>query len=213
MKIFRFTNEELRSPFAPYWDYYICEDHIQTPWHDLLNEILWQEKSIISKYEFEDDWGTKLGPDSLTSRSNRYNLLTWNCSEQLRKDIKKTHEIFIEQLGLPPVGIYAQCWANVMRKGEKIEPHRHGNDPLAYLSGHVCLKVNDTQTYYNKPYGGDPYASPNDAGKITLFPSCIEHYTDRVEDSEERVTIAFDITTETGYSNIKSEWQDHWVKL
>ena len=100
-----------------------------------------------------------------------------------------------------------------MRKGEKIEPHRHGNDPYTYLSGHVCIKVDGTKTYYNKPYGGEPYGSENEVGKLTLFPSCIEHYTDRYEGDEQRVTIAFDILTQQGYDNVKEEWKGHWIKL
>ena len=213
MKILRFTSGDTYTPFAPYWDYFICEDSIDGSLAGLQNEIMWQEKKIISATEFEDDWGTQLGPNSLTSRSNTYNLLTWTDAVPIKEGVKKTHDKFREQLGLPPIEIYAQCWANVMRKGEKIEPHRHGNDPYTYLSGHVCIKVDGTKTYYNKPYGGEPYGSENEVGKLTLFPSCIEHYTDRYEGDEQRVTIAFDILTQQGYDNVKEEWKGHWIKL
>ena len=213
MKILRFTSGDTYTPFAPYWDYFICEDKIHANLESLYKEILVREKNIISSTEFEDDWGTQLGPDSLTSRSNTYNLLTWTDAVPIREEVRRTHDLFREQLGLPHVLVYAQAWANVMRKGEKIEAHRHGNDPLTYLSGHVCIKVDGTKTYYKKPYGGEDFASDNEVNKVTLFPSCIEHYTDRYEGDEERVTIAFDILTQQGYDNVKDEWKDHWVTL
>ena len=63
---------------------------------------------------------------------------------------------------------------------------------------HILL--HDTNTNYYNPYGGDPWSSSNSAGKITLFPSWVSHGTDKVVDSQERITIAFDILTEDGYN-------------
>ena len=103
MKILRFTSGDTYTPFAPYWDYLICEDVIGDSLTGLHNEIMWQEKKIISATEFEDDWGTQLGPNSLTSRSNTYNLLTWTDAVPIKEGVKKTHDKFREQLGLPPL--------------------------------------------------------------------------------------------------------------
>ena len=56
--------------------------------------------------------------------------------------------------------------------------------------------------------------SKNREGKLTLFPSYIGHYTDKVNDNEERVSIAFDIRDEKGFNiDIKDNMKDHWVKL
>ena len=69
------------------------------------------------------------------------------------------------------------------------------------------------ETLYN-PFGGDPWSSPNEVGKITLFPGWVSHGTDKVIDSQERITIAFDIFTEDGYINtIKDDMKSHWIKL
>ena len=113
-----------------------------------------------------------------------------------------------------PPEIYAQGWANVMRKGEQIAVHSHGKDPYGYLSGHVCVQVTNTNTNYYNPYGGSPWDSPNEVGKITLFPNYLPHGTDKVVDDQERITIAFDIYTEEGYNkSISDEMKPHWLKL
>ncbi len=214
MQVIHFTSGDTYTFFAPRWDYFIAEDKIKCDLSMLRAEILWQEKVIIGKYEFEDDWGTKLGPDSLTSRSNRYNLLDWSDAQPLKQEIRKAHDEFISGFNFPPTGpLYVQCWANVMREGEKIQMHTHGRDPWTYLSGHICVEVDGTNTYYQNPFGGDPWASPNEVGKITLFPSYIPHFTDRV-DSGIRITIAFDIYTQEGYHNsIKDDMKEHWVQV
>ena len=181
MKIIRFTSGETYTPFAAAWEYYFCEDDLKISLTQIKKEILDREKSIIEENEFEDDWGTKLGAESLTARSNKYNLLKWECAAPLRHAIRKTHDAFVSQLGAPsPPVIYAQCWANVMRKGDQIAVHSHGKDPYGYLSGHVCVQVTDTNTNYYNPYGGDPWKSHNEVGKITLFPNWVKHGTDTV---------------------------------
>tara|TARA_B100001113_G_scaffold265500_1_gene220368 strand:- start:19 stop:666 length:648 start_codon:yes stop_codon:yes gene_type:complete len=215
MKIIRFTSGETYTPFAAAWEYYFCEDDLKISLTQIKKEILDREKSIIEENEFEDDWGTKLGAESLTARSNKYNLLKWECAAPLRHAIRKTHDTFVSQLGAPsPPVIYAQCWANVMRKGDQIAVHSHGKDPYGYLSGHVCVQVTDTNTNYYNPYGGDPWKSHNEVGKITLFPNWVKHGTDKVVDDQERITIAFDIYTEDGYDkSIDDKMKPHWLKL
>ena len=72
-------------------------------------------KSIDLKYDFDGDTG--LGLNSLTSRSCHYNLLNWWGTGLLRKWIRQGYEEYNNIRGRP---LYVQCWANVMRKGEKI---------------------------------------------------------------------------------------------
>ena len=215
MKIIRFTSGETYTPFAAAWEYFFCEDVLTVSLDEVKKEILDREKSIIEEHEFEDDWGTKLGANSLTARSNKYNLLRFESAGVLRKYIKETHDRFVKELGAPsPPVIYAQGWANVMRKGDQIAVHSHGKDPYGYLSGHICVQVTNTNTNYYNPYGGDPCSSENKAGKITLFPNWVKHGTDKVVDDQERITIAFDIYTEQGYNeSISDEMKPHWLKL
>tara|TARA_A200000159_G_scaffold77333_1_gene71613 strand:+ start:4304 stop:4948 length:645 start_codon:yes stop_codon:yes gene_type:complete len=214
MKIYKFGCE-MFTPFAPHWEYLIAEEDSKGDYTPLKNEILKRENEIIDEFEYEHDWGTGLGKNSLTARSNKYNLLEFENAGPLREDIRKFHDGFIEHIGLSMTGpIFVQCWANVMRKGAKIAIHCHGFSPHSYLSGHVCVQVTDTQTHYYNPYAVEPWSSDNKAGKMTLFPTWLKHGTDRVKDDEERITIAFDIMDERGYTeSVKEDMKPHWVKL
>lgn len=214
-KIIRFASEEF-TPFAPYWDYMIAEGQTYINFAPIIKEILDKEKEIINRYEYEDDWGTKLGPNSLTSRSNRYNLLEFESTSPVKDTIRTMHDEFLTEMQIPmaPGPLYVQCWANVMRKKQKIATHCHGFGPWGYLSGHLCVQVKDTSTYYHKLHGDETWASPNKDGKITLFPSWVRHYTDSVKDDQERITIAFDIMTEEGYlKTVKDDMKSHWVPV
>lgn len=214
MKVIKFASEEF-TPFAPYWDYVMAETEVQWDLQPLIDEILSKEKGIIESTEFTDDWGTRLGKNSLTSRSNTYNLLEFDNAADLRDSIRSVHDRFLQNLEMEyPSGIFVQCWANVMRKKEKIAPHCHAFGPYTYLSGHLCMQVEDTSTYYINPYGGDPWESENTNGKITLFPGWLRHYTDPVPPDQTRITIAFDILSENGYyEDVKDDMKHHWIRL
>lgn len=213
-EIFNFSRKAT-TPFSPSWNYYLAEGEINFDITNLKNEILSKEENIINSYEYVSDWGTKLGPNSLTSRSGNYNLLNFDNALPLRNAIKKFHDEFIGALQFETTpNLYVQSWANVMRKRQKIAPHIHNQTPYCYLSGHLCVQVKDTGTYYINPYTEDPWKSENYNGKMTLFPSWVKHYTDSVPDEQIRITIAFDILREEEYLlAVSEEKKNHWVKL
>jgi len=201
------------TPFAPSWKYYIGEGHTDFDLYLLQKEVMSKEQEIIDKYEFVSDWGTKLGRDSLTSRSGDYNLLKFDNAAPLREAIRKVHDQLLETIELPKEDeLYAQAWANVMRKKQKIAPHVHNPTPTCYLSGHICVQVEDTHTYYTNPFTLEDWKSKNEEGKITIFPSWVQHSTDPVPNDRIRMTFAFDLMR-------KSEWEEfikkkhHWIKL
>ena len=212
-KIFNFKSEPKMTPFAPEWDYYIIESMIQgVDFGHVANIILSKEKQIIeeTKEEYNHanetyyirpfDGYTGLGPKSLTSRSNFYNLLTWNDPEidKIKTSIVELHDTLLKQLRLPLFPkLYIQCWANVMRKGEKIKPHLHSVLPMCYLGGHICVKATNTSTHYvnhfDQANNPQKYSVKNDVGKLTIFQNHLTHYTDRHNDDNERISIAFDL--------------------
>ena len=218
MKIYNFQCETY-TPFAPVWDYVMGEKISQVDYYNLKEEILQKEQEIIGKYDYQHDNNTGLGKYSLTSRSKDYNLLEFDSAGELRKDIRLLHDEFIEGLGFNFNGkIFVQCWANVMRKGQRIKKHCHGFGQYAYLSGHLCVQVNEdlypTSTHYYNPYAVEPWSSPNVNNKMTIFPSWLKHDTDRVEDDVERITIAFDIFDESGYNiDVRDDMKSHWIEL
>jgi hypothetical protein len=213
MQFYKFEPNR-RTPFAPKFEIILLEDIVNNNFTDLRNAILEREEKIIEDNEYESDWGTGLGKNSMTSRSSSYNLLCWDEATELKKVIKHYHDTIMTKMHLDKKDVYCQCWANVMRDGEKIKPHRHSHDEWTYLSGHLCIQTNNTSTYYIHPYSREPFGSRNETNKITIFPSWMEHYTDRYRGDQQRITIAFDLYTPDAFrAKIIPEKKPHWVLL
>lgn len=217
MNILHFKNPIPKTVFAPVWDYHICEDNIK---HIIDIEkykqmILKKEKDIILNNSYTHDWGTGLGNNSMTSRADSFNVLKWRDTEDLKQAIRQTFDLFLKSLGFAPnEAIYVQCWANVLRKNEKIHQHHHWHSPYTFLGGHICIQSDNTSTHYVNPYTKEVYDSKNDQGKITLFPNWIEHYTDKQIYDNERITIAFDIIPQVTFDeDIFDNKKDHWIKI
>ena len=145
----------------------------------------------------------------MTSRSNNYNLLNFDNTKNLKEAIKNLHDLYLD-IFHRKVGeekYYVQAWANVLRKKEKMFPHRHAGDQYSYLTGNFCLDVDGTSTYYIHPFTDEIHESKNINGKMTIFPSFVKHYTDPVSKGQKspRMTLAFDIVTQECY--------DQFVKL
>jgi len=213
MRIIQFESNNPKTIFAPEWNFSIYENTIDDL-DGIKNIILEKEKEIILKYPYVHDWNTGLGEDSLTSRSNHYNLLEWDKCKALKEKIKKCHDEFIIiTKNKIETEIYAQCWANVLRQGEYLKPHQHWTSEYCYIGGHICLDDYDTRTHYVNPFNKKTYPSENERNKITLFPNWVEHYTEKFN-GEIRVTIAFDIITEIVYQeDIANDMKSHWIKL
>ena len=149
-----------------------------------------------------------MGYNSLTSRSAHYNILNWWGTRRLRQWIRAGYEEYTVCSG----GLYVQCWANVMRKGEQIGSHQHRDHripPHKYTCGHLSVQVDgSTSTYYD----GSPILNKN--GQMTFFPAHTFHWTDRYGNNSERITVAFDILSEEFYNeDIFDQYKKHWVKI
>lgn len=213
MNLVHFENEQPRTKFAPTFSYYVYEDKVDVK--NIKSVILEKEQSIISSHPYTHDWNTGLGPSSMTSRSNCYNLLKWDEAYFLRETIRSAHDNFITTLEYDwEDRIYVQCWANVLRKGQNLKQHQHWTSEYTYLGGHICLDDYDTHTHYVNPYLRKTYPTENKKGRLTLFPNWLEHYTEPYQGNDVRVTVAFDIITETVYhEDIFENMKQHWVQL
>jgi hypothetical protein len=225
--IHTFENDIIRNPFNPNYKYHIFENNYfkELKINSLKSFILKNESKIIEKYKSNFDklnkkskWkdgGTGLGKNSLTSRSPFFNLLKYKETRHIKKIIKSAHNQFLKEINLTYSGdLYVQCWANVMRKNEKINKHFHAINNWDYLSGHICVNTNGTSTNYCNPFYDNLFSSKNEIGKITLFPSWVKHYTDKVKYDEERITIAFDIRYDESFiMDIDPNKKDHWIKI
>jgi hypothetical protein len=204
--IFNFKSEPKRTFFAPEWNYFIFESFLENiDFENLTNFILSKKEYILklplSKTSGNTDGYTNLGKDSTTARYSKYNVLAWDNDQikKIKKQIIDFHNEILNIMKQPLVkNLYAQCWVNIMSKGQQVSPHMHQTTPDTYLGGHICVKCKDTSTNYINPINqiNEPevYYSNNEVGKITLFQNNIPHYTSVHNSEEKRITIAFDLS-------------------
>ena len=215
MKFERFRSEPPISPYAPTWDFRVgtskCDD---IDVNSLSQFLLSKEKEIkklppsLDMDGKKSDGYTGLGSNNTTSKFAHYNLLTWSHPEikKLRSNIVKNLFKYNNECGNEtPQKLYAICWYNVLRFGQKINPHMHSVAGNCYLSGHFNVQVNDTSTCYMSPINqlNDPDVIDikNKDGDVTLFPSYIFHYTTPHYSFKPRITIAFDLSLYKKHNN------------
>jgi len=214
LEIINFKSKPKNNFFAPEWNYYLFESKIdKIDFNNLSNFFLNKKEEILNlPYTFKNnkitDGYTGLGKNSTTIRFNRYNVFNWKNENisLLKETIINFHNKIIDYFKLPSVNkLYIQSWVNIMKKGEKIQPHIHGVTPDTYLGGHVCIQCDNTSTYYINPINqiNEPeiFSSKNEIGKITLFQNNIPHFTDLHNSDDERITIAFDLSLKKLYKN------------
>tara|TARA_B100001250_G_scaffold112093_1_gene94725 strand:+ start:198 stop:872 length:675 start_codon:yes stop_codon:yes gene_type:complete len=196
-----FENPPEFSPFAPKWEYTIGEKQTDIDCGELSELLLRKEPELIEKYPAASDGSTNLGPNSVTSRFQYYNVMEWDepICQSVRREIKQFHKQYTRSLfgqdhRVPRVRI--RCWYNVMRKGQKISKHYHSAHGYTYLGGHLTVKCDKSDTVYVNPFQHDQGIFPleNKPGTITLFPNYIPHYTTVHKGKEPRITMAFDLT-------------------
>jgi hypothetical protein len=200
---YSFKSKKPLTPFAPSWNYNFVKNNIKSKidCYDFAQKILKWEPQILEKFSsHKNDGYTSLGKDSLTSKHSFYNIfeIKDNSINILIKEVLDLHDEFLQKLKLPlPNKIKLKGWANVLRQGEKIEPHLHSVNPDSYLSGHFTIQCKNTSTFYINPVNqiNDPekIEIKNQVGELTIFPTCLPHYTSIHEDKSERITLAFDI--------------------
>lgn len=201
------------TKYAPSWDFSIG----LTQWkdsHDQINIIkqwlLNNEKRIIDSYKVNFDGGTGLGDDSVTSRFGRYNLFQFVDElpelKSLLNFFRFSYLDFIKRDNTEMKDTSIVCWFNVVRDQQKIEKHHHGAGHDIYLSGNFMCDNYPTQTVYECPFDVNVQLPvTNQKGTLSIFPTCLPHYTTKYEsDKEERVSIAFDIrlTNLTGVEDL-----------
>ncbi|NDB58783.1 hypothetical protein EB001_10075 [bacterium] len=205
-EIVNFTNGRLRTPTAPQYKCSIFGGHIQRIDLQTIANIVLEKEKHITNLDLPPDMissgYTGLGPEALTSRHKTFNVLLWDHPEihKLKSEIRFFYDLSCDYFNVDKnEKVFVKCWANVLRKGEKMDIHRHSdNTDESFLSGHLTVKCEDTQTVYQNPfsdvlYNPEYYYFNNSPGRINIFNSHIYHYTTEHKSDTERVTIAFDL--------------------
>ena len=216
MELNTFTLGKEKSPFAPTFEFTVGIADISDELDilDIREKLLIKEKEIINLYPGTHDGGTNLGMDSVTSRFPHYVLWKYEEFDKIKYLIKEYHNEYCKQLNIKYDRLYSQAWFNVMRLGEKIDKHQHNTSRYSYLSAHITISAEETNTYYCEPFTNRLWTEKNKAGKLTIFPSWVTHETDRVEKEQERITVGIDLLNHTGFmEDIYDDKKYRWTEI
>ena len=218
MKCRRFVSAPPQTPYAPQWDFRIGTSLCSDVDINSLSKFLLKKEKEIKKLPASrgingklSDGYTGLGFNNITAKFQSFNILTWNHPEitKLKTNITRNVIEYNNECGnTTPLELWIQCWYNVLRFGQKLNPHMHSTTPDCYISGHFNVQVNDTSTCYLSPINqlNDPDVMDikNKNGDMILFPSYIFHYTTPHYSFKPRITIAFDLSLYKRYDNFIS---------
>lgn len=207
--------------------YFVPEHNLQL-WLSILNPDLIKRLAEITLIEEERVLDSTEKPKLeshhqwLTGRMWQYNLFDWDYPEikEFEEFIKKEFFVYLETIEKPcPKKLWIHGWGNVIRNnGRNITHHSHafyakqgidGNFDLdqraslekyAYLSGHVCLSADNTNTHYKNPMIFGKRSIKNIPGEMYFFPSYVVHFTDKNQSANPRISLAFDIIVEEVYN-------------
>lgn len=194
----RWKNWEPNTPFAPIFDVPLWSS-------DIPLGIIYEIKNLIEinseKYtNYKDVWKSQ-------------NIFSWGGStiEELKTSILFSYLKFMDALAIiPENNLWIRGWPVVLGKNEGIGLHSHSYHENTYLSGNIMVSENITTTDYAIPHLSTYYGFykvENLQGKMTLFPSWVQHKVDPILD-EKRISIGFDIFTEKSLLYAKENSED-----
>ena len=215
MRLEHYKNYPSKTSYAPSWDYCLGFKTLPINIEKLSKTCLEREKEIkklpIHTYDGGKvyDGYTGLGRNSTTSRATIMpNVLEWDTLEtnSLKNNVKSSIIEYNKQLGnTTPQYLWARCWVNILRFGQKIQSHLHSVAPSCYLSSNFTVQAQNTSTCYINPVNvlNDPeiFEEENIPGTLSIFPSYVPHYTTRHYSFTPRITIAMDIVVENREAN------------
>ena len=211
--LYIYTSHEPNNSFAPAWKFHFYEAQLENTkvLEELKNIVLIKEKEIIKNFsDVNNDGGTGLGPQSLTSKFITFNIFKWKEEPCIifQNFVRDEYKKFISALKennsqfVKENNTYVAGWANVLRKGQKINEHQHGCTPNSYLGAHFCVSTSNTSTIYVNPFNRkDLIEFKNSPGKLLFFQNYMVHYTTEHKTDDERITLAMDIFTEKDYND------------
>ena len=219
MRVEHYKNCPPKTSYSPSWDYCLGFKTLPINIEKLSKTCLEREKEIkklpIQTYDGGKvyDGYTGLGRNSTTSRASIMpNVLGWDTPEtnSLKNNVKSSIIEYNKQLGnTTPQYLWARCWVNILRFGQKIQSHLHSVAPSSYLSSNFTVQAQNTSTCYINPVNvlNDPeiFEEENIPGTLSIFPSYVPHYTTRHYSFTPRITIAMDIVVENR--------EDNWILL
>lgn len=186
------------NPYAPTWDISLgITQWMQSSKIDTIRQFMLDKEEYILSLDLNNDAGTGLTKESITTRHGKYNLFDFveECLElkELLEFLQISYLEFVEADNTQPYfPLDIVCWFNIIRKGEKINIHRHGTTESAYLSGNMHLdRYSSSGTHYT--HFDMTKDLPNLKGGLTIFPNWVAHWVDTWKEDIPRVSLAFDL--------------------
>ena len=158
--------------------------------------ILGKEEYLIEKFKHTPIAGITRG---LTTIWQKYNVLAWDYPEcsQLKRAILACLKTYVKEYNITIVPNYIQCWANVLRRGQRFTLHSHAGENLisgVYYVAAGNLRGRTGHTYYQISAADQLFfeVKPR-AGMLNLFQSNLKHYVSAYQGTQPRISIAFDV--------------------
>ena len=186
-KMYRWKSWDQQTPFAPSFDVPVYIDSI---------DVEGLEDLLASKLPIE--WTT-------------YNIFDWDedIIKSLADKIYWSYTEYINQLCydvIPKDKLWIRGWGVRIEPGDYLNHHAHAFHENTYLSCNLSVSNLNTTTDYFFPYLGwyfGYWKVKNVPGKMTLFPSWLEHKVDKNTTGQVRFSLGFDIFTEQSISYIR----------
>ena len=192
-KMYRWKSWEAQTPFAPSFDVPVYIDSI---------DVEGLEDLLASKLPME--WTT-------------YNIFDWDedIIKNLVDKIYLSYTEYINELSykvIPKDKLWIRGWGVRIDPDDYLNHHAHSFHENTYLSGNLSISNLETTTDYFFPYLGwyfGYWKVKNVPGKMTLFPSWLEHKVDKNTTGHMRFSLGFDIFTEHSISYIRNNRNDN----
>ena len=186
-KMYRWKSWEAQTPFAPSFDVPVYVDSI---------DVEGLEDLLASKLPIE--WTT-------------YNIFDWDedIIKNLADKIYWSYMEYINELCyevIPKDKLWIRGWGVRIDPDDYLNHHAHSFHENTYLSGNLSISNLDTTTDYFFPYLGwyfGYWKVKNVPGKMTIFPSWLEHKVDKNTTGQVRFSLGFDMFTEQSISYIR----------
>ena len=187
-KMYRWKSWEAQTPFAPSFDVPVYIDSI---------DVEGLEDLLASKLPME--WTT-------------YNIFDWDedIIKNLVDKIYLSYTEYINELSykvIPKDKLWIRGWGVRIDPDDYLNHHAHSFHENTYLSGNLSISNLETTTDYFFPYLGwyfGYWKVKNVPGKMTLFPSWLEHKVDKNTTGQIRFSLGFDMFTEQSISYFRN---------
>ena len=187
-KMYRWKSWEAQTPFAPSFDVPVYVDSI---------DVEGLEDLLASKLPIE--WTT-------------YNIFDWDedIIKNLADKIYCSYNEYINELCyevIPKNKLWIRGWGVRIDPDDYLNHHAHSFHENTYLSGNLSISNLETTTDYLFPYLGwyfGYWKVKNVPGKMTIFPSWLEHKVDKNTTGQVRFSLGFDMFTEQSISYVRN---------